>query len=44
VDSKRVIGVMGLGVKCGGTIGFEIEGPDENEACAALMQFCKEAW
>ena len=34
VDAKRIMGVMGLGVKCGDTIKLTIEGEDEGDRCS----------
>ena len=42
VDAKRILGVMGLGVKCGETVTVEVEGADEDTAAAALETFFKE--
>ena len=39
VDAKRIMGVMGLGVKCGDTIKLTIEGADEDNAAAAMQAF-----
>ena len=39
VDAKRIMGVMGLGVKCGDTIKLTIEGEDEETAAAAMQAF-----
>ena len=39
VDAKRIIGVMGLGVKCGDTVKLTIEGEDEETAAAAMQAF-----
>lgn len=36
VELKRMMAVMGLGIRCGETVTFSVEGPDENEAAAAL--------
>ena len=41
-DCKRIFAVMGLGVKCGDTVTFKIEGADENEAKNALEKFMEE--
>ncbi len=41
-DAKRILGLMGLAVKKGDTAVFTIEGPDEEEAAAALQQFMEE--
>lgn len=42
VDAKRILGVMGLGVKCGQTIILKAEGDDEAEAIEKLSAFLKE--
>lgn len=42
VDAKRIMGVMGLGVKYGNTITMAFDGPDEEEAAKALQQFLAE--
>ena len=42
VDAKRILGVMGLGVKKGDEITVTVEGPDEEAAAAALETFLKE--
>ena len=39
IDAKRIMGVMGLGVKCGDTIKLTIEGEDEETAAAAMQAF-----
>ena len=39
VDAKRIMGVMGLGVKCGDTVKLTIEGADEETAAAAMQAF-----
>lgn len=40
-EARRLIAVMGLGVKTGETVCFEIEGADESEAGAQIEAFCK---
>lgn len=42
VDAKRLLGVMGLGVKQGEEITMRCEGEGEEEAAAALEAFLKE--
>lgn len=42
VDAKRILGVMGLGVKCGQEIVLKAEGEDEDTAIEALGTFLKE--
>ncbi len=39
VDAKRIMGVMGLGVKCNDTVKLTIEGEDEEAAAAAMQAF-----
>lgn len=41
-DAKRILAVMGLGVKKGDTITLHIEGVDEAKAAEVLERFCKE--
>lgn len=41
-EAKKLMAVMGLGVKTGETITFTIEGGDEEANAAAMEQFCKE--
>lgn len=41
-DAKRLIGIMGLGVKKGDTVTVNVEGPDEEQAKKELEQFFKE--
>ena len=40
-DAKRIFSVMGLGVKCGDKITFNIEGSDEAIAESELYEFVK---
>ena len=42
VDAKRILGVMGLGVKCGEEITLRTDGDQEEEAIAALGKFLEE--
>ena len=42
VDAKRILGVMGLGVKCGQEIVIKAEGEQEEEAIATLSKFLEE--
>lgn len=42
VDAKRILGVMGLGVKCGEEIIVKVEGEREEEAMEALSKFLEE--
>ena len=39
VDAKRILGIMGLGVKCGQEIILTAEGEQEEEAIARLQEF-----
>ena len=41
-EAKKLMAVMGLGVKTGETITFTIEGGDEEANAAAMEQFCKD--
>ena len=42
VDAKRILGLMGLGVKCGQKIVLKTEGEDEDAAIEALGKFLEE--
>lgn len=42
VDAKRILGVMGLGVKCGEEIVIRADGDQEEEAISALAKFMEE--
>ncbi len=42
VDAKRILGLMGLGVKCGQEVVLKAEGEDEDAAIAELEKFMKE--
>ena len=42
VDAKRILGVMGLGVKKGEEVTITAEGEDEETAIVALEAFFKE--
>lgn len=42
VDAKRILGVMGLGVKCGQEITLRCDGEKEAEAIVALEKLLKE--
>lgn len=39
VDAKGILGIMGLGVKCGQEIVLTAEGEQEEEAIARLQEF-----
>ncbi|MBR1629077.1 MAG: HPr family phosphocarrier protein [Lachnospiraceae bacterium] len=41
-DAKRILGVMGLGVKQGQEITIRTDGDQEDEACTELEKFFKE--
>ncbi len=41
-EAKKLMAVMGLGVKTDETITFTIEGGDEEASAAAMEQFCKD--
>lgn len=41
-DAKKLMVLMGLGVKCSETVTVEVEGADEDTAAAALETFFKE--
>lgn len=41
VDAKRIIGVMGLGVKQGDEITVTFDGPDEEDAAKSITDFLK---
>ena len=42
VDAKRILGVMGLGAKCGQEIVLKTEGEGEEEAMVRLSAFLEE--
>ena len=39
VDVTKLMMLMGLGVKCGDTVNFTVEGPDEEAAAKAIEEF-----
>lgn len=41
-DAKRLLSVMGLGIRAGDTVDFRITGIDEDAALAGIAQFCRE--
>ena len=41
-DAKKLMVLMGLGVKCGEEVTVEVDGADENTAVTALEAFFKE--
>ena len=42
VDAKRILGVMGLGVKKGHEVTFTFDGADEDAAYEAVSKFMQE--
>ena len=44
VDAKRILGVMGLGVKCGQEIVIKADGEQEEEAIDTLSKFLPDRW
>ncbi len=42
VDAKRILGVMGLGVKCGEEVTIRTDGDREEEAAVTLQRFLEE--
>ena len=42
VDAKRILGVMGLGVKCGQEITVTVDGEQEEEAATSIRAFLEE--
>ncbi|MBQ6888866.1 MAG: HPr family phosphocarrier protein [Lachnospiraceae bacterium] len=42
VDAKRILGIMGLGIKSGEEITIKVEGEKEEEAMEALRKFLEE--
>ena len=41
-DAKKLMVLMGLGIKCGDTVTVEVTGTDEDTAVSALETFFKE--
>lgn len=41
-EARKMMALMGLGIKCGDEITIEITGADEEAACTALETFFKE--
>lgn len=39
VDVTKLMMLMGMGIKCGDTVNFTVEGPDEEAAAAAVKEF-----
>ena len=44
VDMKKLLALMGLGVKQGDTVTIKVEGEDEGACAAALEKFLKETF
>ena len=42
VDLKKLMALMGMGIKCGDTVDIKVEGPDEDAAAEALEKLFKE--
>ena len=42
VDLRKLMALMGMGVKCGDTVEVSIEGPDEDVAAETIEKFFKE--
>ena len=40
-DARRLIAIMGMGIKHGNTVRVEVEGEDETEAAAQIEAFFK---
>ncbi len=38
-DTRRLMALMGLGIKCGDVISVQVEGEDEETAAAELLAF-----
>ena len=41
-DTRRLMALMGLGIKCGDTITVQVEGADEETAAAGVQAFLTE--
>ena len=41
-DARKLMVLMGMGVKCGDEVTVEVTGEDEETACAALESFFRE--
>ena len=39
VDMRKLMAMMGMGVKCGDTVKFTVEGDDEDAAVKSIEQF-----
>ena len=42
IDPRKMFALMGLGIKCGESITFTLDGADEDAAAAALEAFLNE--
>lgn len=42
VDLRKLMQLMGMGIKCGDTVTIKVEGTDEDVAAAAIEKFFKE--
>lgn len=42
VEGRKLMALMGLGIKCGETVTITVEGPDEETAASALETFFTE--
>ena len=42
VDVTKLMMLMGMGIKCGDTVNFTVEGPDEEAAAKAVEDFMAE--
>ena len=42
VECRKLLALMGLGVKCGETVTVTVEGADEEKAAAAMEKFFSE--
>ena len=42
VDARKLMALMGMGIKCGDTVTVTVEGSDEETAASALQQFFTE--
>lgn len=42
VDMRKLMALMGMGVKCGDTVEVSVEGPDEDVAAETIEKFFKE--
>lgn len=43
-DARRLMAIMTMGIKCGDTVVFKMEGSDEDAAATGLLAFCEENW